>query len=574
MSSLPSLNIDCLLDHSPFSRAFHWLSLSNREEGGKHKLYLSTCRGGVVHRTLISLHYCDEAVLEASPEKLTFTTANGSVEFALDGDRTLRIRVLGEKPLHLQVHGQPYSSSFPCVLERRWHLNLNASRSRLMVTALSGSIEGHAPFIPGKSDTEPALLLLHPEKGNGEYEITEFASTWVEPRERPSFDAVVESAKSEFAKWLDSFGVFPERWRSLARAAAYNQWSNTMPAGGNYAYPPIMMSQNAMTSVWSWDHCFVALALRRSHPRIAWEQWWLPFALQTEEGMLPDAFDDVNVDFGMTKPPVHGRTLLQILPHYTPTSQELGDAYTALEKWTNWWFTHRDDDHDGIPQYNHGCESGWDNDSVCCGGLPAESPDLTVYLIEQMEALAVLAELRELPALASGWRECAETLLGKLIQHSWSGERFVTLQSGTHLRGNQGDCLRQFWPLLLSERLPEAIAANQLTQLLEPLRFLTNHGFASESPLSDHYTEDGYWLGPIWAPSTHQVVEMLLKHHKEEVAWKTAENFCLLCENHGFRENFNALNGAGLRDSGFAWTSAVCLDFLHSASRFPSAQKI
>jgi len=570
---MPSLNIDCILDHSPFSRACHWLSLSKRKDGGENMLFLSTCRGGVVSRTLVSLDYSDAAVLEVSPEKLTLATADGSVEFALDGERTLRIRVHGEKPLRLQVHGQTYSSSFPCVPDRRWHLNLNASRSRLMVTALSGSLEGHAPFIPGKSDTEPALLLLHPEGGCGEFEVTEFASTWVVPQARPSFDAVVESAGAEFTQWLDSFGVFPERWRNLARAAAFNLWSNTMPAGGNYAYPPMMMSQNAMTSVWSWDHCFTALALRRSHPRLAWEQWWLPFALQTEEGMLPDAFDDVSVDFGMTKPPVHGRTLLQILPFYTPTARELGEAYTALEKWTNWWFAHRDDDHDGIPQYNHGCESGWDNDSVCCGGLPAESPDLTVYLIEQMEALAVLAEMRESPELASEWRERAELVLEKLLQHSWSGERFVTLQSGTHQLGNQGDCLRQFWPLLLGKRLPEAIAANQIAQLLEPQRFLTDHGFASESPQSSHYEADGYWLGPIWAPSTHQVVEMLLTHGKDDIAWQTAENFCLLCENHGFRENFDALTGAGLRDHGYSWTSAVCLDFLFKAAQFPSSSK-
>ena len=569
--SQPSVtNIACILDHSPFSRARHWLSISRGDEDDGNTLYLSTSRGGVAYRTLVSLDFSAAAVLEVSPEKLTLGTASGGVEFTLDGERTLRIRVRGEEPLRLQVHGQPYSSSFPCEPGRRWHLNLNAARARLMVTALSGSIEGHAPFIPGKSDTEPALLLLQPEAGSGEFEITEFASTWVEPRVRPGFDVVVESAGAEFSQWLDGFGVFPERWRNLARAAAFNLWSNTMPAGGNYAHPAVMMSQNAMTSVWSWDHCFVALALRRSRPRLAWEQWWLPFALQTEEGMLPDAFDDVSMDFGMTKPPVHGRTLLQILPFYTPTPTELEAAYTALEKWTNWWFAHRDDDHDGIPQYNHGCESGWDNDSVCCGGLPAESPDLSVYLIEQMEALAVLAEMRGSPSAAGEWRVRGENLLDKLVEHSWSGERFVTLQSGTHQLGNQGDCLRQFWPLLLGNRLPEAIGSLQINQLLEPQRFLTSHGFATESPLSAHYEADGYWLGPIWAPSTHQVVEMLLTHGEDETAWQAAEDFCKLCENQGLRENFNALTGEGLRDHGYSWTAAVCLDFLHSAHQFPS----
>jgi len=92
---------------------------------------------------------------------------------------------------------------------------------------------------------------------------------------------------------------------------------------------------------------------------------------------------NASVDFGMTKPPVHGWALTTLLRHYTPTPGELAQAYTALERWTSWWLTHRDDDHDGIPQYNHGCESGWDNDSLCCGGLPCESADLTVYPVDE-----------------------------------------------------------------------------------------------------------------------------------------------------------------------------------------------
>lgn len=66
-------------------------------------------------------------------------------------------------------------------------------------------------------------------------------------------------------------------------------------------------------------------------------------------------------------------------------------VYDALVKWTYWWLTYRDDDNDGIPQYNHGNESGWDNGTAFSGGVPIECPDLTAYLIIQMDVLADIA---------------------------------------------------------------------------------------------------------------------------------------------------------------------------------------
>ena len=35
------------------------------------------------------------------------------------------------------------------------------------------------------------------------------------------------------------------------------------------------MSKNWMTNVWSWDHCFNAMALCRDHPSLAWDQWMI-----------------------------------------------------------------------------------------------------------------------------------------------------------------------------------------------------------------------------------------------------------------------------------------------------------
>jgi len=556
------------INDAPFSRRGHWLSLGYINEPAGRVLCMRTARGAVYHRTLLKIDVLragDSVPFELRVEAgcIRLITPFGNADLALTDTATLRIRIVQGLVLRVQMADQPYSSSLECK-PGRWHLNLNASRTRLMISALAGELQGHAPFIPGKSDTQPARLELSATQGatHAELEITEFESSWIRSAQRLWFDEIAGQATREFAEWFAAFGEFDAESSRLARRAAFVLWTNTVPAEGNFAYPAVMMSRNALTGIWSWDHCFVALALARAHPAQAWEQWWLPFKLQTAEGMLPDAFTDSSREYAMTKPPVHGWALQTILKFYQPTADQLRQAYDALERWTNWWLTHRDDDGDGIAQYNHGCESGWDNDSLCCGGLPCESADLSVYLIQQQQMLANLARRLNREPDAIRWTAAAQALTERLFAHSWRDGRFIAPRSGSHTLGAQGDCLRQFWPLLLGKALPEPVAAKLLKDLLEVGRFRTPYGFATESPLSGYYKSNGYWLGPIWAPSTYQVVEMLELHGLHQEAKDAMRDFVRLCEQNGFRENYDALTGDGLCDRGFAWTAAVCLDFI------------
>ncbi len=68
----------------------------------------------------------------------------------------------------------------------------------------------------------------------------------------------------------------------------------------------------------------------------------------------------------------------------------------------------------------------------------------------------------------------------------------------------------------------------------------------SELPSSPYYQPDGYWRGPIWAPSTVLVVDGLRRAGHGELAKRISERFRALCEASGFAENFDALTGTGL----------------------------
>jgi glycogen debranching enzyme len=74
---------------------------------------------------------------------------------------------------------------------------------------------------------------------------------------------------------------------------------------------------------------------------------------------------------------------------------------------------------------------------------------------------------------------------------------------------------------------------------------------------------DGYWRGPIWAPSTLLLVEGLASCGEHDLARDLAQRFCELAPRSGFAENYDALTGDGLRDRAYTWTASVFLILGH-----------
>ena len=102
---------------------------------------------------------------------------------------------------------------------------------------------------------------------------------------------------------------------------------------------------------------------------------------------------------------------------------------------------------------------------------------------------------------------------------------------------------------------------------------LTEYGLATEPPTSPHYQDDGYWRGPVWAPSTALIEDGLRVSGYADLADVVSERFRALCERSGFAENFDALSGQGLRDRAYTWTASVYLSMCAAqASRAARSQ--
>ena len=112
-----------------------------------------------------------------------------------------------------------------------------------------------------------------------------------------------------FRDFADAVAPWPADHAPAAELAAYVLWSATVRPAGYLRRPAVLMSKHWMDKVWSWDHCFNALALAPGLPDLAWDQFQLPFDHQDETGALPDSVTHSEVLYNFVKPPIHGWAL-------------------------------------------------------------------------------------------------------------------------------------------------------------------------------------------------------------------------------------------------------------------------
>lgn len=531
--------------HIPFSRFGRFLTLSPMEGA----VWLRLVKGGDLKPSLGRL--CRITLGEGevdwtlSPDLLTAETAAGRVQFTIGDGERLHLRGLGVR-VTFALEGSRYDYAYRTPLGE--HCLVAAyENTRLLPRATKGSVEVTGDWRRDHADNVAMVF-----DGADGFEGTIDLFPAVPPEPTPdTFDQARASTAAEFAKWLSRTpgGGQPEA-RTLA---AYILWANTVPASGALTRPAVYMSKNHMINIWSWDNAFSALGIAAMDPALAFDQFAVIYDHQHASGLLPDFVNDREASFAFTKPPVHGWAILRLIEDHPDWLTE--PRRTALLPWLerqlSYWLTFTRKDANSLPAWFHGNDSGWDNASFFAEGGPVVSPDLPSFLILTCDCLARLD-----PSRAAHWQAEADRLTGLLLS-LWTGETFGTRLAAEPGRLRTDDSLIGFMPLLIGGRLPREMA-DRLTQRLSQ-GWITDWGPATERPQSPLYEPDGYWRGPIWAPTTLLLWDGLRRQNRLDLAADIARRFCRLCETSGMAENFDALTGAGLRDRAFAWTSAAYL---------------
>lgn len=400
-------------------------------------------------------------------------------------------------------------------------------------------------------------VLLGSDGGEWEAEVREATSQQTVPAEAATFEEVVADSAEDFASYLDDLAPWRDGRTPAAALAAYVLWSATVAPSGLLGRESVLMSKHWMDKLWSWDHCFNAMALAPGRPDAALDQFLAPFDHQDDRGALPDSVTHTEVLYNYVKPPIHGWALSRMRETSARAfdDDELERIHDGLVRWSRFWIDSRRRPGHDLPYYQHGNDSGWDNSTTFDLDRVIESPDLAAFLAVQLEVLADLAD--ELGHPSAGWRKAGDELVRTLVDQLWTGAEFVAVGALSGRRST-GTSLLNLLPLVLGDRLPSDIRAAMADRLGD---HLTDYGPATEPVSSPHYQDDGYWRGPIWAPSTALIEDGLRRSGFPAVADVVSGRFRALCEKSGFAENFDARTGAGLRDRAYTWTAAVYLLF-------------
>ncbi|MGW1712867.1 amylo-alpha-1,6-glucosidase [Streptomyces sp. NPDC002156] len=427
---------------------------------------------------------------------------------------------------------------------------------RYRITVLSGAVtEVSGSQALGRG--ERGITITPDAGGVWEAAVEELSCARRPYASTQTFDQVVRAVEQDFAGFADEVAPWRSSGTPAAELAAYVLWSATVRPAALVTRPAVLMSKHWMDKVWSWDHCFNSLALAPGAPALALDQFLLPFDHQDEAGALPDSVTHSEVLYNFVKPPIHGWALSQLrrrLPEPLGRT-ELGQIYGRLARWTDFWLTARRAPGAALPHYQHGNDSGWDNATTFDPERVIVTADLAAFLILQLRELAELATELGLTDEARHWARTADETQAAMLDELWTGERFVA--RGVHTtRTWSTSSLLDLMPMVLGEHLPENVAKTLATRIET---HLTSYGLATELPASPHYLADGYWRGPIWAPSTVLVEDGLRRAGQHRLADEISARFRALCETSGFAENFDALTGTGLRDRAYTWTASSYL---------------
>ncbi|MDR0916196.1 MAG: hypothetical protein LBN02_03295 [Oscillospiraceae bacterium] len=310
---------------------------------------------------------------------------------------------------------------------------------------------------------------------DGEWAIWE--SSEPEPREFRPFDECVAETQRDFAEWYALYADVEPQYLDMKKRCVYMIWICEIGARGKLTEPAILYTKPTEQACFSWHQVYHAMAMR--DPAAASRTLMNLFGCQDAFGELPDLADDRYINITATKPPFHGFGLVYLLERLDFTRAQLEHMYGGLSKLYTFWTTLRDTDNDGVPQYNHGCESGNDFSAAFKQGVPVETPDIIAYVALLAEGLGKIASRLGNAEESRDWQSKSDRLILALTTEFWTGERFIARLSGSH-EPVVYDELEAYMPLMLGSRLPAAIVDRLARDLSDPTLYYTTHGLRAE----------------------------------------------------------------------------------------------
>jgi len=284
MNELSPTQID--ISKVPFSKYGSYIALCHNPEKGHLTIHNARRVFGEDHIFTLVFEKDGRPIdytIEATPSAARIESSSGSARIYLRGDDSVVIEceMIGFelKMVQGKVSWGYEQESYPTnygiqEAERRFKMIRVDSRLYCAIDVLSGSAVAEGPFDKSPNGQERncrTWLRVEPEGGKA---LVNIEISPLESKPHPitlDVDSDIANVNKEWNMFLVKMPAVPKDRQSIAEMTWYNLWSSVVRAEDCYHYDAMLMSKNYMCSVWTWDHCFNALAVATADLRMAIE---------------------------------------------------------------------------------------------------------------------------------------------------------------------------------------------------------------------------------------------------------------------------------------------------------------
>ena len=456
--------------------------------------------------------------------ELGLVTPHGTIKICYADDKLMYIK--GENGLGLQFEKAMRPKD---IIKKRtdkaWEA-IYRFRCSLLLNPLAGAMDIRAPW-NGKMGSTMVMGSMAPDE-SGEFLLSvEESVTAGKVRDSyPTYDEALAATTADWESFLAKIPHFTEELEPVRIEAAWHEWSSMIAPSGLIKRAALFMTQGMLASSWQ----MVQNAVGLNHDfELATDLLVNMIDNIGERGQFPDfVFDGQNMCQGI-HPPTQGWALNWLMRLHDfgkeMPKETLTYLYEGYGKMADWYMKYRDDDKDGLPQFDNGDETGYDDISVFVHHVSVEGPDIAAYMGVLFDKLGDIAEILGRQEEADSWHQRADEMIKKLIDTFWNGEKFIALSNFDH-EVIDSNAITDYLPFVLGDKLPQEIIDKMTEDLLVEGDFLSPVGLTTEKISSDQFRRAGFSRGFALPPSNMMILTGMYMAGKKEEAKMIAKRFC------------------------------------------------
>ena len=381
---------------------------------------------------------------------------------------------------------------------------------------------------------------------------------WPEPKGPYDFEAAEKNMNEAFQKFHHSMPVLPTEYDKIKELIAYIFWGAVVRPLGFLKRDTVLITKNVVCYTWGFEAWLIALGLFETDFQLAYDQLLTLFDSQNDIGGIPHMIGDTLQDFNHQMPPNIGYIVGKMMERYNFSRKQLDELYEKISRYTWYFLNYCDSDQNGLCEYMHGVDACNDDDIIFAADNGVTSPDLSTYMILQMDTLAKIATKLGRWREASMWEKLSAKMVNTLVETLFDPKTHLPFALNTYTKKRiDGATPLLFTPLMLGKRLPKE-CRDAIIHELKTKKYITPYGLASEAIDSPTYEANGFFRGPIWWTQTLSTVDGLYKCGEPKLARQLAKAYMDLYKNtEKMAECYNAETGEALKNCGYVSGSAT-----------------